>query len=324
MKTISRRGALALVVAAAVVAGPAVGQTWPTKPIRLVVPFPAGGGTDIVARIVATELSSALGQPVLVDNKGGANGILGADIVAKSMPDGHTLVMSTMGNFAINPAIYKKMPFSVTRDLVPVTQVVTVPLMLVVHPSVPAQTVAEFVAWTKSQPDPVPYASSGTGGGPHLAGELFAAATGARLQHIPYKGSGPAYIDLLGGQVAAHFDSLVQGLQYVRANRLRALALLSPRRSDLLPNVPTMSEAVPGYDVTNWYGIMAPAGTPMAVRTRIQVALSKSLTQPEMRARLMAEGAEPVVSTPDEFGAFLGKELVRWAEAVKKAKIELE
>jgi len=299
-------------------------QVYPSKPIYMVVPFPAGGGTDIVARIVASEMSNELGQPVIVENKGGANGIIGAQFVAKSAPDGYTIVMSTMGNFAINPAIYSKMPFSVAKDLEPITQVVSVPLMLVVHPSVPARTVPEFVAYTKAQKNPVTYASSGTGGGPHLAGELFASATGARILHVPFKGSGPAYTALLGGQVAADFDSLVQGLQYVRAGRLRALAVLSPKRSELLPDVPTMSEEVPGYDVTNWYGMMAPTGTPLAIRQRLQQAVVHIMAKSEMQRRLMAEGVEPVASTPEEFGRFLAHETERWDAVVKQAKIELQ
>ena len=313
---------LALAAAAFTLAAGAAAQTYPSRTIRLVVPFPAGGGTDIVARIVAGEMASMLGQSVVVDNKGGANGIIGADFVAKSPPDGYTLVMSTMGNFAINPSIYKKLPFSVTSDLVPVTQVVSVPLVLFVHPSVPARSVAEFVAYTKAQKNPVTYASSGTGGGPHLAGELFASATGARLLHVPYKGSGPPFVGLLSGQVAADFDSLVQGLPYVRNGQLRALALLAPRRSELLPDVPTMGEVVPGYDVTNWYGMMAPAGTPPAIVNRLQQVVAQIMAKPEIRKRMIAEGVEPVASKPEEFGTFLKREIDRWAGAVKAAAIE--
>lgn len=319
------RSIVGIALAAALAWAPsqeALAQTYPSKPIQMVVPFPAGGGTDIVARIVASEMTRELGQSVVVENKGGANGIIGAEFVAKAAPDGYTIVMSTMGNFAINPAIYRRMPFSVAKDLEPITQVVSVPLMLVVHPSVPARTVAQFIAYTKAQKNPVSYASSGAGGGPHLAGELFASATGANMLHVPYKGSGPAYTDLLGGHVAADFDSLVQGLQYVRAGQLRALAILSPRRSELLPDVPTMSEAVPGYDVTNWYGMMAAAGTPLAIRRQLQQAVARVMAKPEIQRRLVTEGVEPVASTPEEFGRFLADETERWAAVVKRAGIE--
>lgn len=313
-------------LAALFLANPTQAQTqaYPSRPIRLIVPFPAGGGTDIVARIVANEMSRELGQSVIVENKAGANGIVGADFVAKAAPDGYTIAMSTMGNFAINPAIYPNMPFSVEKNLAPVTNVVSVPLMLIIHPSIPAKTVQEFVAYTKAQPAPVPYSSSGTGGGPHLAGELFIAASGANMMHIPFKGSGPAYAALLGAQVAADFDSVVQGLQYVRSGQLRALAVLNKTRSPLMPDVPSMSEALPGYDVTNWYAMMAPAGTPIEIRRKIQQTVRKVISTPEMKARLIAEGVEPVGDTPEEFGEFLKAQTKLWGEVVRKANVKVE
>ena len=307
-----------------VAATDALAQAYPSRPIRLIVPFPAGGGTDIVARIVANEMSRELGQSVIVENKAGASGIVGADFVSKAPPDGYTIVMSTMGNFAINPAIYPNMPFSVEKNLSPVTNVVSVPLMLIIHPSIPAKTVQEFIAYTTAQPSPVPYSSSGTGGGPHLAGELFIAASGANMMHIPFKGSGPAYAALLGAQVAADFDSVVQGLPYVRNGQLRALAVLNNTRSPLMPDVPSMSETLPGYDVTNWYAMMAPSGTPLAIRQKLQQTVRKVISTPEMKARLIAEGVEPVGDTPDEFGAFLKAQTKLWADVVRKANIKVE
>ena len=245
-------------------------------------------------------------------------------MVAKAPPDGYTVVMSTMGNFAINPAIYPNMPFSVEKNLSPVTNVVSVPLMLIIHPSIPARNVQEFVAYTRAQREPVPYSSSGTGGGPHLAAELFIAASGANMMHIPFKGSGPAYAALLGSQVAADFDSVVQGLPYVRDGRLRALAVLNNRRSPLMPQVPSMSETLPGYDVTNWYAMMAPAGTPLEIRRKLQQTVRKVISTPEMKARLIAEGVEPIGDTPEEFGEFLKAQTELWADVVRRANVKVE
>jgi tripartite-type tricarboxylate transporter receptor subunit TctC len=304
--------------------GLAAAQSYPNKPIRIVVPFPAGGGTDIVARILANDISKDIGQNIMVENKGGANGILGADLVAKSAPDGYTIVMSTMGNFAVNPAIYPNSPVNIERDLVPVTEVVSVPLMLTIHPSIPAKTIQEFIAYAKAQKDPVTYSSSGTGGGPHLAGALFVMASGVNMLHIPFKGSSPAYAAAIGGQVSAIFDSVVQGAPYVKNGQLRALAVTNSKRSTLLPDVPAMSEVLPSYDVNNWYAIMAPTGTPLEIRQYLYRAVKKSLDKPEIKARLIADGVEPVGSSPEEFGKYLKEQTKLWAEVVKTAGIKLE
>jgi len=304
--------------------GLAAAQSYPNKPIRIVVPFPAGGGTDIVARILANDISKDIGQNIMVENKGGANGILGADLVAKSAPDGYTIVMSTMGNFAVNPAIYPNSSVNIERDLVPITQVVSVPLMLTIHPSIPAKTLQEFIAYAKTQKEPVTYASSSTGGGPHLAGELFTSASGVKMLHVPFKGSSPAYAAVIGGQVAAIFDSVVQGAPYVKNGQLRALAVTNSKRSTLLPDVPAMNEVLPSYDVNNWYAIMAPTGTPPDVRQYLYRAIKKALDKPEIKARLISDGVEPVGSSPDEFGKYLKEQTKLWAEVVKTAGIKLE
>jgi tripartite-type tricarboxylate transporter receptor subunit TctC len=304
--------------------GLAAAQSYPNKPIRIVVPFPAGGGTDIVARILANDISKDIGQNIMVENKGGANGILGADLVAKSAPDGYTIVMSTMGNFAVNPAIYPNSPVNIERDLVPVTEVVSVPLMLTIHPSIPAKTIQEFIVYAKAQKDPVTYSSSGTGGGPHLAGALFVMASGVNMLHIPFKGSSPAYAATIGGQVSAIFDSVVQGAPYVKNGQLRALAVTNSKRSTLLPDVPAMSEVLPSYDVNNWYAIMAPTGTPLEIRQYLYRAVKKSLDKPEIKARLIADGVQPVGSSPEEFGKYLKEQTKLWAEVVKTAGIKLE
>jgi len=323
----SRRRALALAalsLACALASGPVAAQTYPLRPVRMVVPFPAGGGTDIVARILAARMSELWGQQVVVDNRAGANGIVGTEAVVKSAPDGYTVLMGTMGNFAINPSVYKSLPFSIERDLAPISTVVTVPLMLVVHPSVPARTIAEYVAYAKANPGKVTYGSSGTGGGPHLAGELFSLTTGSGLVHVPYKGSGPAYNDLLGGQVASVFDSVVQGLQYVRTGKLRALAVLGARRSELLPETPTVAETFAGYDVTNWYAIMVPAAMPVEARRRLHATMSAALGAADIKKKLLEQGAEPNVQSPEEFGQFLARETKKWAELVRAAKIQPE
>ena len=304
--------------------GLAAAQSYPNKPIRIVVPFPAGGGTDIVARILANDISKDIGQNIMVENKGGANGILGADLVAKSAPDGYTIVMSTMGNFAVNPAIYPNSPVNIERDLVPVTEVVSVPLMLTIHPSIPAKTIQEFIVYAKAQKDPVTYSSSGTGGGPHLAGALFVMASGVNMLHIPFKGSSPAYAATIGGQVSAIFDSVVQGAPYVKNGQLRALAVTNSKRSTLLPDVPAMNEVLPSYDVNNWYAIMAPTGTPLEIRNYLYRAVKKALDKPEIKARLIADGVEPVGSSPEEFGKYLKEQTKLWAEVVKTAGIKLE
>ena len=299
-------------------------QDFPTRPIRMIVPFPPGGGTDVTARLIAVKMGETLGQPVVIENRAGANGIPGTEVAAKAPGDGYTLVMGTMGSFTINPSAYKKMPFSVARDLVPVSQVVSAPFALVVNPQVPAKTIAELAAFSKTQPNGVSFASSGAGSGPHLAAEMFAAASGTKMLHVPYKGSAPAFNDLLGGQVQANVDSIALSLQHVRAGKLRALAVLSAKRSELLPDVPAAAESMNGFSVTNWYALMAPAGTPLAIRKKIHASIAGAMSDPKIRAATVDQALEPVASTPEEFGAFLAKETARWSEVVSRINLQMD
>ncbi len=299
-------------------------QAFPTKPIRMIVAFPPGGGTDIVARIIGPKLGSALGQQVVVDNRGGADGILGTEIAAKSPPDGHTLFLGTAGNLAINQSLYGKVPFDIARDFTPITQVVSVHMMLTVHPSIPVRTVSELIALAKARPGELNYGSTGIGGIPHLAMELFNHMAGTMIRHIPYKGGAPALTELLGGHIPMMVQSTVQGLPPVKAGKLRALALLSPKRAVLLPDVPTVSETLPGVEAANWYGLVVPAKTPAAIHKHIYEEVVKVLRLPELKVLLIAQGAEPVGSTPEELAAFMKSETAKWARVIKEANIRPE
>ena len=313
------------IVATLVLAGPAQAQDYPTKPIRLVVPFAAGGATDVLARLVGERLTASLGQQVVVDNRPGAGGNIGSDIVAKAEPDGYTILMGAVGTHAINPSLYPKMPYDPVKDFAPVTLVASVPNVLVVNPEVPANSVQELIDLAKAKPGELNFASSGNGTSIHLSGELFKAMTGTDIVHVPYKGSGPAVTDLLGGQVQMMFDNMPSSLPHVKAGKLRALGVTSAKRSPALPEVPTIAEAgVPGYDATSWFGILAPAGTPEPVVTRLQGAIVQALGEPEMRQRMADLGAEPVGDTPAEFGQFIAAEIAKWAKVVNDAGVKLE
>lgn len=315
---------VALTLALILASQTAPAQTFPSKPVRIIVAFPPGGGTDIVARIMSPKMSENLGQQVVIDNRAGAAGIVGTELAAKSPADGYTMFMGTLGNLSVNPLLYSKLPFDVGRDFVPLTLVVSVTFVLYVHPSVPVKTVKDLIALAKSRPGQINYASSGNGGAPHLAAELLNSMAGVKMIHVPYKGSGPSFIDLLGGQVPLTFDSMVQGLQYVKSGRLRAVAVLGPRRSPVLPDVPTVGETLPGYEVVNWFGMVVPAATPRDIVTRLNTETVKVLRMSDIRERLMANGAEPVGSTPDEFGAFMKSESAKWARVIKEANIRAE
>ena len=315
---------VALTLALVLASQTAPAQTFPSKPVRIIVAFPPGGGTDIVARIMSPKMSENLGQQVVIDNRAGAAGIVGTELAAKSPADGYTMFMGTLGNLSVNPLLYSKLPFDVGRDFAPLTLVVSVTFVLYVHPSVPVKTVKDLIALAKSRPGQINYASSGNGGAPHLAAELLNSMAGVKMIHVPYKGSGPSFIDLLGGQVPLTFDSMVQGLQYVKSGRLRAVAVLGPKRSPVLPDVPTVGETLPGYEVVNWFGMVVPAATPRDIVTRLNTETVKVLRMPDIRERLMANGAEPVGSTPDEFGAFMKSESAKWARVIKEANIRAE
>jgi tripartite-type tricarboxylate transporter receptor subunit TctC len=299
-------------------------QTFPSKPVRIVIGFVPGGSIDVVSRLIAPRLSDALGQPVIVDNRPGANGVLATELVAKSPPDGHTVFMGTLGNLAVNPSVYPNLPFSIERDLVPVTQVASLSLMLVAHPSVPYTTVSELIAYANAHPGQVNYSSSGNGGTTHLAGELFNLLAGVRTQHVPYRGSTPATNDLFAGQVQITYDTVASALPFVTTNRLRAIAVTSPRRQPALPNVPTISETLPGYGVVNWFGMMVPAGTPPEIIERLRTETLKALNVAEIQDRMAAMGIEPVGSSSEEFRAFLRAEIAKWARVVRDANIRAD
>jgi tripartite-type tricarboxylate transporter receptor subunit TctC len=299
-------------------AGVARGQGWPDRPLRLVVPFPPGGPTDLVARPLAQRLGEALGQPVIVDNRGGAGGNLGAELVAKAIPDGHTLLLSNVGVLAVNRALYRTLPFDPEHDFAPVALIAGAPVALVVHAAVPARTVAEFVPWTRAQPGPVPYGTAGPGSPGHLAGEVFRSRTGAALVHLPYRGSAPALQDLVAGHVPVMFDPVQSPLGQIQAGRLRALAVSALQRSSALPDVPTMTEAgVADHAMVAWWALVAPAGTPAQVIARLADAVARIGAAPDWQAALLRQGISAMPRGPDELASFLRNETERWGAAVR-------
>jgi tripartite-type tricarboxylate transporter receptor subunit TctC len=334
--TLSRRHALATVTAAlalacAMPAAHAQG-TWPTKAVRIVVPFAAGGTTDILARAMAPELGKAFGQPFVVDNKPGAGGNNGANEVAKSAPDGLTLLMGTVGTHAINAALYPKMPFDHVKDFVPVTLVAGVPNVMVINHAMAQKygikTVADFVKAAKANPGKFNMASSGNGTSIHLAGELFKSMTGTFMLHIPYRGSGPALIDLMGGSMDVMFDNLPSALPHIKSGKLIALGVTSAKRSSALPDVPTIEEAggpsLKGYEATSWFGLVAPAGTPMDIVNRVQQEATKAMATPALKERLQAQGAIPSGITSAEFAKFIAAETAKWAKVVKASGAKVD
>ena len=291
---------------------------YPTKPIKIVVPFPPGGATDILARAIGFELQKTWGQSVVIENKPGAGGNTGADLVAKSPADGYTLIMATVGTHAINMSLYAKMPYDAVKDFEPIVLVAGVPNLLVVHPSVPAKSVKELTALAKAQPGKLNVASSGNGTSIHLAAELYKQMAGVDILHVPYKGSAPAVADLLGGQVQLMFDNMPVSLPHAKAGKLRALAVTSLKRSPALPDVPTMDvEGLKGFDATSWFGLLAPAGTPKDIIAKLNSASVAALATSEMRERLAAQGADPVGNTPEQFATFIKAEIEKWAKIVK-------
>jgi tripartite-type tricarboxylate transporter receptor subunit TctC len=308
-----------LLLAALALAQPAAG--WPLKPVHLVVPYPPGGPVDLSARLLAPRLQQALGQPVLVENKPGAGGNIGADYVAKSAPDGHTLVMGAIATHAINPALYPRLPYHPVRDFRHVALVVQVPNVLIVNNGVPAGNVDEFVGLIRRNPGKLDFASGSSGSTGHLAGELFKQMTGTFMVHIPYKGSGPATADLLAGRVQLMFDNLASALPNIRAGRVRALAVTTRERSAFLRELPTLHESgLPGFDLTTWWGVMAPAGTPPPVVDRLSDEVLRAMQDAEVAARLRDMGSEPpAVRTPAQFTAFVERELKTYAPLVKRS-----
>jgi len=298
-------------------------QNYPSKPIRFIVPYPPAGGTDVVARILAEPLTAALGQPIVIDNRGGAAGNLGTDLAAKAAPDGYTILF-TLSSHTINPKLYDKLPFDVERDFVPISLAALSPQILVANPSLPVNNIRELIALAKAQPGKLNYASVGTGSPAHIAGELFKLKTGVDMVHVPYKGGGPAIADTLGGQVQLAIVTLPAAIQYVKAGRLKALAIASDRRSEAAPEIPTIAETVPECVVNSWYGALAPAKTPPAIVAKLQAAFAKVLAMPEVKAKLFLQGAEAASSTSAEFDERIRAELKQWEYVIREAKIKAE
>jgi tripartite-type tricarboxylate transporter receptor subunit TctC len=306
--------ALALALATA----PTWAQNFPTKPIRFLVGFAPGGSTDIVARLIAQKLTESLGQQVVVDNRTGAGGIIAAEVLAKSPPDGHTILACTTGNFAILPYLYKTLPYNADKDLVQVTQTGSLPYIIVVHPSLPVKNVREFIAFAKAHPGQVNYASSGIGSASHLSPELFKSVAGINIVHVPYKGTGQALGDLMGGQVVMMFDQPVSTLPHVRAGKLRVLAITSSKRFPTLPDIPTVAESgLPGFEAISWAGVCAPGGTPKDIVNRLQGEVARALKLPDISERLLRDGIEPIGSTPEQFQAHIEREKIKWSKVVR-------
>jgi tripartite-type tricarboxylate transporter receptor subunit TctC len=324
-----RRTLVALAGACALLAAlpqAANAQSWPTKPIRLLVGFAPGGGTDIVARSLAVKMGEVLGTPVIVENRPGASGVIAADAVAKSAPDGYTLLMGHSNSNAIAPFVLKSVPYDPATDFTPITYIGFVPNILALNPAVPAKTVAELVVLAKAKPGTYTYASSGVGSTQHLAGALFGRITDTQMIHIPYKGSGQAITDLVSGQVNMNFDTMPPVLEFVKAGKLRALAISTPQRLPQLPDVPTFEEVgIKGFDVTNWYSVMGPKGMPKDVVAKINDAVLKAMADPGIRPKLEAQGVQfGTMTTPDEFAAFLKAELAKYQKLVKELDIKAD
>jgi tripartite-type tricarboxylate transporter receptor subunit TctC len=313
-----------LFVALASVAAPASAQTYPAKLVRLVITFAAGGGSDLAARAVAPRLSDALGQPVVIENRSGANGAVGAEAVAKAPADGYTIMLGAAGTMAVASHL-TKLPFDPLRDFAPISLVATSPFIVTVHPSVKAESIRDLVALARASPGRLTFGSSGTGGAPQLATELFKSMAGVDMLHVPYKGLGPAITDLLGGQIHVIFADVGLVSAHLKAGRLRGLAVTGSTRSAALPDLPTVAEAgVPGYAAGTWYGLFAPAGTPPMIVSRLSEETRKALAQPEVRASLAAQGVDPAGNTPEQFAAFVREEHAKWGKVIRDAGIKAE
>ena len=315
-----------LFLAAALTAAPAaLAQTYPTKTVRMIVAFPPGGTTDILARATAQKLTEAFGQQVVIDNRPGAGGNIGTELVARSPADGYTLLASPGSTLTSNPAVYAKVPFDTVRDFAPVTIIAEVPNVLIVHPSLPVKTVKELIALAKARPGQLAYASTGAGQSTHLSAELFKQMARVDMIHVPYKGSAPALTDMVAGQVTVMFDNMPSCLPFVKAGRLKAIAVTSTKRSPTTPELPTVAEAaLPGFDVTVWFSVLAPANTPRDIVARLNGEIVKALKAPDMRERLSQQGAEPVGNTPEEFAGVIKRDLAKWSKLVKDANIRLD
>lgn len=302
----------------------AYGQdAWPTRPVRMILPFPPGGGTDILGRLIAERLSAGIGQPVVTENRGGAGGNVGAEAAARSAPDGYTIVL-VAPSLAISPTLYSKINYDPVKDFAPISLVATVPNVMVTQPSLPGQ-LQEFIAFVKAKPGALNFGSGGAGTSNHLAGELFNLVTGTKLVHVPYKGVNLAMQDVLTGNVHLVFIGIPAAAPHIKAGKLRALAIVAPQRSSALPDVPTVAEAgLKDFEVTTWYGILAPAGTPQSVVKRLNAELVKVMHAPEMKEKLTATGTEPLTSTPEEFAAYVKREIAKWGDVIRKAGVKAD
>jgi tripartite-type tricarboxylate transporter receptor subunit TctC len=300
----------------------AAAQNYPTGPIRIVVPFTPGGGTDILARLIAQKLNEAWGQPVVVDNRPGASGTVGTAFVAKAAGDGQTLLIMPAG-YAGNPSLYKKLPYDQNRELAPVSRLASGPLTLVVHPSLPVKTVKEFIAFARARPGEINFGSSGAGTLPHLSAELFNSMSGVRMVHIPYKGAGAAVTDVMAGRVPVYFMNILQSLSLIKAGKLRALGVTTPERTPIAPEIPSIAEAgLKGFDMTNWYGLLVPAATPRDVIVKLHAEVGRALNLPELKSRLAEDGMTVVASTPEQFAEFLARETAKFSKVIEAAGIK--
>lgn len=300
-------------------------EAYPAKPVRIIVPFPSGGPVDTLARIVGQQLSPVLGQQMIVDNRPGANGIIGTDLAGKAAPDGYTLLMGNLGPLAINVSLYHKLPYDPMRDFAPVAMVAVAPQILVAHPSLPTRSVRELVQLAKAKPGQLVYGSPGTGSGAHLSMELFKTMTAINIMHIPYKGATPALADLLGGQTSLVLSSIVPAQPFVKTGRLRGLAVTSRKRTPALPGIPTMIESgLPGFEAMAWFGVLAPAGTPRSIVARLDSEIARILQKPEIKNQLAGFGSEPGGGSPEEFAAYIKTEIDKWGKVIKDAGIKGE
>ena len=309
---------------AAAFAAPALAQSYPAKPVRIVVPYPPGGPNDIVARTVGQKLSEQLGQPVIVDNKPGASGNIGAESVAKSPPDGYTLLLLTTGH-TINPSLYPKLGYDLEKDLAPVTQLTAGPMVVVANPSLPAKNIKELISLAKAKPESLNFGSAGNGSSTHLAPELFSSMAGIKMNHIPYKGSAPALTDLMAGQIQVAFDFMISAMPHVKSGKIKALAVTSTTRSPAAPDLPTVAESgVPGFEVIGWNGLVVPARTPKDVVAKLNAELKKALDQPDAKERFAAQGFSATWTTPEKFGAYIESEHAKWAKVVKDSGAKID
>ena len=309
----------------ALLATSALAQSYPTRALRLIVPFAPGGGNDTVARSIAQQISGGLGQPVVVDNRAGAGGVVGADAAAKAAPDGYTLFLGGVGSHAVNPSLNPNLPYDPVKDFAPVSLIASAPSVLVVNQGLNARSLAELTAMAKASPGKLNYATNGNGSSSHLATALYETMAGVQMVHVPYKGFGPALTDILSGQVQLMFNSIVALVPQIKAGKVRALAVTSRNRSALLPDIPTLSESgLAGYEAGSWYGILVPAGTPRDIVMRLNAEIVRAVKQPELRERLAGEGADPIGGTPEEFSAHIRTELARMGKLIKDARIKVE